>query len=176
MLEIKLKKEEYSDFIRGITPLIVDIFEQILKTKMNINGELLWDIRNGGNIWNIGKVKNNDIFDILNNSYIKKGGIKEGPVYSHALAHIIMAKSNDNILKSKVDEIVNVEQNIRNLAAHQIVSVTDKWFVDKSGKSPEEIMNIIRYLLVQAGVGVKKEDWDTYDVMNDKIVRYLEWF
>ena len=174
VLEIKLKKEEYSDFIRGITPLIVDIFEQILKTKMNINVELLCDIRNGVNIWNIGKLKNNDIFDILNNSYIKKGGIKEGPVYSHALAHIIRAKSNDNILKSKVDEIVNVEQNIRNLAAHQIVSVTDKWFVDKSGKSPEEIMNIIRYLLVQAGVGVKKEDWDTYDVMNDKIVRYLE--
>ena len=174
VLEIKLKKEEYSDFIRGITPLIVDIFEQILKTKMNINVELLCDIRNGVKIWNIGKLKNNDIFDILNNSYIKKGGIKEGPVYSHALAHIIMAKSNDNILKSKVDEIVNVEQNIRNLAAHQIVSVTDKWFVDKSGKSPEEIMNIIRYLLVQAGVGVKKEDWDTYDVMNDKIVRYLE--
>lgn len=174
VLEIKLKKEEYSDFIRGITPLIVDIFEQILKTKMNINVELLCDIRNGVNIWNIGKLKNNDIFDILNNSYIKKGWIKEGPVYSHALAHIIRAKSNDNILKSKVDEIVNVEQNIRNLAAHQIVSVTDKWFVDKSGKSPEEIMNIIRYLLVQAGVGVKKEDWDTYDVMNDKIVRYLE--
>lgn len=174
VLEIKLKKEEYSDFIRGITPLIVDIFEQILKTKMNINVELLCDIRNGVNIWNIGKLKNNDIFDILNNSYIKKGGIKEGPVYSHALAHIIRAKCNDNILKSKVDEIVNVEQNIRNLAAHQIVSVTDKWFVDKSGKSPEEIMNIIRYLLVQAGVGVKKEDWDTYDVMNDKIVRYLE--
>lgn len=174
VLEIKLKKEEYSDFIRGITPLIVDIFEQILKTKMNINVELLCDIRNGVKIWNIGKLKNNDIFDILNNSYIKKGGIKEGPVYSHALAHIIRAKSNDNILKNKVDEIVNVEQNIRNLAAHQIVSVTDKWFVDKSGKSPEEIMNIIRYLLVQAGVGVKKEDWDTYDVMNDKIVRYLE--
>lgn len=174
VLEIKLKKEEYSDFIRGITPLIVDIFEQILKTKMNINVELLCDIRNGVNIWNIGKLKNNDIFDILNNSYIKKGGIKEGPVYSHALAHIIREKSNDNILKSKVDEIVNVEQNIRNLAAHQIVSVTDKWFVDNSGKSPEEIMNIIRYLLVQAGVGVKKEDWDTYDVMNDKIVRYLE--
>lgn len=35
-------------------------------------------------------------------------------------------------------------------------------------------MNIIRYLLVQAGVGAKKEDWDTYDIMNDKIVRYLE--
>lgn len=71
VLEIKLKKEEYSDFIRGITPLIVDIFEQILKTKMNINVELLCDIRNGVKIWNIGKLKNNDIFDILNNSYIK---------------------------------------------------------------------------------------------------------
>ena len=174
VLEIKLKKEEYSDFIRGITPLIVDIFEQILKTKMNINVELLCDIRNGVKIWNIDKLKNNNIFDILNNAYIKKGGIKEGPVYSHALAHIIRAKSNDDILKRKVDEIVDVEQNIRNLAAHQIVSVTDKWFVDKSGKSPEEIMNIIRYLLVQAGVGAKKDDWNTYDVMNDKIIKYLD--
>ena len=73
-----------------------------------------------------------------------------------------------------MDDIIDVEQNIRNLAAHQIISVTDKWFVDKSGKSSEEIMNIIRYLLVKAGVGAKKEDWNTYNVMNDKIVRYLE--
>ena len=39
---------------------------------MNINVELLCDIRNGVNIWNIGKLKNNDIFDILNNSYKKR--------------------------------------------------------------------------------------------------------
>lgn len=174
VLEIKLKKEEYSDFIRGITPLIVDIFEQILKNKMNINIDSLCDNRKGVKMWSIDKLKKNDIFDILNNAYSKNGGIKAGSVYSHALAHIIRTKSDDDILKNKVDDIVNVEQNIRNLAAHQIVSVTDKWFVDKSGKSSEEIMNIIRYLLVQAGVGAKKEDWNTYDVMNDKIVRYLE--
>lgn len=174
VLEIKLKKEEYSDFIRGITPLIVDIFEQILKNKMNINVDSLCDISKGVKMWNIDKLKKNDIFDILNNAYRKKGGIKAGPVYSHALAHIIRTKSDDDILKNKVDDIIDVEQNIRNLAAHQIISVTDKWFVDKSGKSSEEIMNIIRYLLVKAEVGAKKEDWNTYNVMNDKIVRYLE--
>lgn len=174
VLEIKLKKEEYSDFIRGITPLIVDIFEQILKNKMNINVDSLCDISKGVKMWNIDKLKKNDIFDILNNAYRKKGGIKAEPVYSHALAHIIRTKSDDDILKNKVDDIIDVEQNIRNLAAHQIISVTDKWFVDKSGKSSEEIMNIIRYLLVKAGVGAKKEDWNTYNVMNDKIVRYLE--
>jgi CRISPR-associated protein (Cas_Csm6). len=139
---------------------------------MNRRGEEVCDIRKGVKMWNMDKLKKNNIFDILNNAYIKKGGIKEGPVYSHALAHIIRAKSNDDILKSKVDEIVDVEQNIRNLAAHQIVSVTDKWFVDKSGKSPEEIMNIIRYLFVQAGVGAKNDDWNTYDVMNDPIITY----
>ena len=62
-------------------------FTPILKTKMNINVELLCDIRNGVKIWNIGKLKNNDIFDILNNSYIKKGGIKEGPVYSRTCTY-----------------------------------------------------------------------------------------
>lgn len=174
VLEIKLKKEEYSDFIRGITPLIVDIFEQILKNKMNINVESLCDIRRGVKIWNIDKLIDNDMFDILNNAYINKGGIKEGPVYSHALAHIIRAKSNDDVLKSKVDGIVEVEQNIRNLAAHQIVSVTNNWFVEKSGKSSDEIMNIVRYLLVQAGVSVKKEDWNTYDLMNNKIINFLD--
>ena len=37
MLEIKLKKHEYADFIRAISPLITDLFRKILKAQLNID-------------------------------------------------------------------------------------------------------------------------------------------
>lgn len=91
--------------------------------------------KDGNKIWSISKLKENGLYDILDNAYKEKGGFREGSVYSHALANIINAKSEDEILKQKVDDIVHVEQCVRNLAAHQIVSVTAEWFIEKSGKS-----------------------------------------
>lgn len=41
-------------------------------------------------------------------------------------------------------------------------------------KSADDVMDIIKYLLVQAGVGVKKDDWNTYDSMNELIIHYLQ--
>lgn len=35
-------------------------------------------------------------------------------------------------------------------------------------------MNIIKYLIVQAGVGARKDDWDTYDKLNQMIITALE--
>jgi len=77
-------------------------------------------------------------------------------------------------LKCKIDEIISIEKNIRNLAAHQIVSVTEQSVIDKTGKSSQDIMNIIKYLIVQAGVGARKDDWDTYDKLNQMIITALE--
>ncbi|OKZ94409.1 MAG: hypothetical protein BHW18_02720 [Eubacterium sp. 36_13] len=46
--------------------------------------------------------------------------------------------------------------------------------IDKTGKSSQDIMNIIKYLIVQAGVGAGKDDWDTYDKLNQMIITALE--
>ncbi len=173
-VKIKLEKKEYSDFIRSITPLIVDVLEQILLLKFNI--DINESCRGEKKIkkWDIIKLQRNGLLDILNEAYKDKGGFKGGLVYSDALVNIIKAKSHDEILNQKADDIVKVEHRVRNLAAHQIVSVTAEWFIEKSGKSADDIMNIIKYLLVQAGVGAKKDDWNTYDSMNQLIIRYLE--
>lgn len=173
-VKIKLEKKEYSDFIRSITPLIVDVLEQILLLKFNIDIDESCRGEKKIKKWDIIKLQRNGLLDILNEAYKDKGGFKVGPVNSGSLADIIKAKSQDEILKQKVDDIVRVEQSVRNLAAHQIVSVTAEWFIEKSGKSADDIMNIIKYLLVQAGVGAKKDDWNTYDSMNQLIIHYLE--
>ena len=174
VLQLKLKKEEYADFIRAITPLIVDLFEQILKLKFNITVANSCDIRKGVETWNIGKLHKNGLFDILNTAYSDRGGFRSCPVYSENLAYIIKDKSSDDTLKGKIDEIISIEKNIRNLAAHQIVSVTEQSVIDKTGKSSRDIMNIIKYLIVQAGVGAGKDDWDTYDKLNQMIITALE--
>ena len=62
-----------------------------------------------------------------------------------------------------------VERDVRNLAAHQIVAVTKEWIKRKTGYEPEEIMKIIKNAVEYAGICVKKEDWKSYDAMNDYI-------
>lgn len=173
-VKIKLEKKEYADFIRSITPLIVDVLEQILLLKFNIDINESCLVKKKIKEWDIMKLQRNGLLDILNEAYKDKGGFKGGLVYSDALVNIIKAKSHDEILNQKADDIVKVEHRVRNLAAHQIVSVTAEWFIEKSGKSADDIMNIIKYLLVQAGVGAKKDDWNTYDSMNQLIIHYLE--
>ncbi len=173
VLRIKVLKEEYADFIRGITPIVVDLLEMILKLKMGIDIEQCCNVTKGVKKWDRDKLAANGLLELLNNAYKASGGINNGPVYSHALKYIIDEKSDDAILKEKVAEMIEVEQKVRNMAAHQIVSVTEQWFKENTGKTPKDIMQNIQYLIVQAGIGVKKEDWNTYDDMNCLIAKYL---
>jgi CRISPR type III-A/MTUBE-associated protein Csm6 len=173
VLRIKVLKEEYADFIRGITPIVVDLLEMILKLKMGIDIEQCCNISKGVKKWDRDKLAANGLLELLNNAYKASGGINNGPVYSHALKYIIDEKSDDAVLKEKVAEMIEVEQKVRNMAAHQIVSVTEQWFKENTGKTPKDIMQNIQYLIVQAGIGVKKEDWNTYDNMNSLIAKYL---
>ena len=173
VLRIKVLKEEYADFIRGITPIVVDLLEMILKLKMGIDIEQCCNISKGVKKWDRDKLAANELLELLDKAYKASGGINNGPVYSHALKYIIDEKSDDAVLKEKVAEMIEVEQKVRNMAAHQIVSVTEQLFKENTGKTPKDIMQNIQYLIVQAGIGVKKEDWNTYDNMNSLIAKYL---
>ena len=83
---------------------------------------------------------------------------------------LINKYSEDNVLKQKIKEIMDIEQAIRNLAAHEIVSVTEEWIKEKTGFSSKQIFELIKFLIVKAGVKVSKEDWESYDKMNEIIV------
>ena len=44
----------------------------------------------------------------------------------------------------------------------------------KTGKNARQIFDLIKYLVREAGVKAKEEDWNSYDVMNKKIEDYLD--
>ena len=73
----------------------------------------------------------------------------------------------------KVNDVIEIEGKVRNVAAHEIVSVTEEWFQDRTGKNARDIFQIIQYLIGKAGINVKKQDWQSYDRINESIAQYL---
>lgn len=172
VLQMKVQKQEYADFIRGITPLVVDLFGNILKRECGISIEDYCTYsRDGVMMWERRKLEKVELMQLLNNEY--SGDFRMGPVYSGQIAKIICRKSDDKVLVQKVSEIALIERKIRNPAAHEIISVTNEWIQKETGKTMAEIIAIIKYLVVKSGINAKDADWKSYDTMNMKIEHYL---
>ena len=69
----------------------------------------------------------------------------------------------------RIQELVNIEQNVRNVAAHNIVSVTPEWIKERTGKSVDDIFWILKYVCEQVKINTRKENWNSYDSMNKRI-------
>jgi hypothetical protein len=172
VLQIKLHKEEYADFIRGITPIVVDLLEAILDKQCGIRISDYCTEKDGMKKWDSRKLENSEILTLLNEEY--NGESRFGPVYSNALAKLIERKCTDATVIKKVGEITKAESMVRNVAAHEIVSVTDEWFQKKAGKSAQDIFADLRYLIGKAGINATAEQWRSYEHMNHMIKERLE--
>ena len=118
--------------------------------------------------WSAEKLKGTDILQTLEQAF--HGTFKGKEVYSVHLMYLIDATSVDVAVKDKVRYLREIEERVRNDAAHDIISVTDKTIEQKTGFKPAKIMQMIRELFNYTGMRVKKEYWDSYDYMNQSIV------
>ena len=118
--------------------------------------------------WSAEKLKGTDTLQTLEQAF--HGTFKGKEVYSVHLMYLIDATSVDVAVKDKVRYLREIEERVRNDAAHDIISVTDKTIEQKTGFKPAKIMQMIRELFNYTGMRVKKEYWDSYDYMNQSIV------
>ena len=77
-------------------------------------------------------------------------------------------------LRQLAEKLRNVEIKIRNLAAHEIVSIKDGTIKELTGLTGNQIMNMIKDIFAYTGIGVKREYWNSYDDMNQKILEIME--
>lgn len=171
-LDLKLKRGEYADFLRAITPLGVDLLEMVLERFCGVDIERYYCKKRVVE-WDKKALQGTEIQEILDEAYKHKQGFRGGVVYSSHLNAIVKAKCSDVRLANRVQELVEVEQKVRNIAAHQIVSVTPEWIKEKTGKSTIQIMDMIKSICEKVEINTKKEYWRSYDVMNDKIIEAL---
>ena len=68
-----------------------------------------------------------------------------------------------------------VERSARNLAAHEIESITEEWLKDKcSGMDSRSILNLLKKIVGRSGMNVSSKDWNSYDEMNEGIKVFLD--
>lgn len=186
-LSTKLKRKEYIDFIRGITPIVVELFEVVLKGrgKLDINDYCkIGD--NKVRMWDSSKVINklpgrdDSIQDIVNKEYQLKNNYSNSEkkfelkmIYSEALLYLIKNIIDNTDLAETASNIRSVEANVRNLAAHDIVSLDEKNIEEKTEFTPEKIMGMIKKLFAYTSFGIKKEDWNSYEYMNQELKRRI---
>lgn len=186
-LQIKLKRGDLADFIRGITPVVADLLEQILLKKHGVD---IFDycepkINKNNKSKSKGKTPKlickklqetetgRHILELLNQKYSKKGYTDN--MLSSAQMTVILKgyEKNDPAFQKRIQGIRDVEERVRNLAAHEIVSITPEWIKKTSGFAPEEIMDNIRKLASDAQMKINADTWKSYDRMNDMIKQHL---
>lgn len=171
-LSVKLKRGEYADFVRGITPIIVDLFEIVLKRQCGIDINAYTKMVKGVRQWDGKKLEGTNLKRIFENAY--RGMFREGPVYSDHFRIIIENNSQDLRLKQLVNDLRSVESNIRNMAAHQIVSITEEKIKKMTGFTGRQIMDKIITIFSYTGMKIEKSSWSSYESMNDLIIQAME--
>ncbi len=177
MLDVKLKRHEYADFIRAISPLITELFKRIVKCRCNIDIDKLYDSKSGK--WKETRLKSDlqgkEILGILNKAYENQGGFRaNGPVYATHLKEIAEAKQAGLEVIQLMQELRKVEENLRNSASHTMISVTERTISIESGFTAEQIMKKLRDCFKYAGINIKTDQWKDYDKMNDIIIEQIE--
>ena len=170
-LELKLHRGEYADFVRAITPLGVDLLELVITEYCGIDIKLYYFERNHKKEWKIEELKSSGLEVFTRN---KKNKGLSGPIYAWQLNNIIQARCKDVNLKRRTNELLEIEKRARNLAAHNVVSVTKEWVKEQTGKQVDEIMWIIKYICERVKINTREENWKSYDRMNEQIIRELE--
>lgn len=173
-LNIKLRKRQYADYIRAITPVVLDILLVYMRKKQRISEEKFC-VRSRKGIWylSINKMEKSapDILAILKRKYPM---LKENPLSSDYVSEIILAKEEELKVISSIEKIREVEKEIRNYAAHEIVAITEESILRDASIRPEEIIELLKFLSIRAGIKIRKEDWNSYDHMNENIIHEIE--
>ncbi len=176
-LQVKVARKEYDSFLRGITPVVLEVLVAIVNSCLNIDfrrdyceGEFC--------ILRSRKLKSNatgnSILDILNSSY--KGEFKDKPLSSEYLFHLLLPqKKNNSILCKNIEPSIGldtismlkrVEKKARNYAAHTLVAVSDDWIYDRVGCRSDEIIKALRNVADATILKDYNVDWESYDKMN----------
>ena len=171
-LDIKRKRGEYADFLRAITPLLVELFNNVLKNCFRYDLKDYTETARGEFRW-----KDIDVNEELNKLISEEDWkiyYRKKPVSYYHL-YIIMKnipKTDEQMKAFEISEkLKEVEQKIRNKAAHQMVCVTENIIQEITNMTSDGIMKKIRELFTYSDINIPKQGgWNSYELMNDSII------
>lgn len=162
-MKIKFQREEYGDYFRALTPALVDILRLIIERHMIPNlsnfieptyketdsGELIYK----GQVWSKEKIESsrNKVRQTWNRYYGDRFNYKHYISSSH-LVKLIADYSHDDQLVDTVNQIRQVEKNLRNILAHEVIYASQRWIESRVNVSLQEVQIMLKRLLKYAGL------------------------
>ena len=175
-MDVRLKRGEYVDFIRAITPLLVDLFELVLKKQCGVDINDYCEVKKYKRVsrrqWSESKLQKTEVKQVLDKAF--QGKFNGTDIYAVHLKYLIDHFSDNSTLKELVEKLRSVEEQIRNDAAHDVISVTEETIIQKTGFTSTKIMQMIQNIFYYTGISVKKEYWKSYDEMNMRILKEID--
>lgn len=168
-LQSKVESQEYADVLRSISPILVKLFEEILLKQTGLDLKDYSYKINGILYWDTDKLKKNPACsNILNKRY--GSGFEGGWIKSDHLAALIQGMVKEKSVRRCVDDLREIEKRVRNLAAHNMISVSDDWIKKETGYTSKEIICIVRKAFLYTSYNIPVRLWDSYDRMNEDII------
>lgn len=178
ILKIKIKNEEYSDFLRAISPLFFVLLENVIQFHGGIHlDDFIFTEKNKETAandiyitkWKIKAVSENEVLSgiIPNNGY--------NPIVTteHYCKWIAEMDAISSDVKALVDKIRSVEKGIRNPVAHTITCVTEDIIKKSTGMNAKDIYLNLRNLTGKVGVRITSNELYSYDNLNNVIIDLL---
>ena len=175
-LFMKVESGSYADFVRGITPLILEVFVRVVKKLTGLNPYEFCEYNSKINsyIWSQEKLEGNtqttEWVSIWKERF--KGDFKFGFVSSQTLLYLILEYGNENE-KTLANQLREIEDKIRNIAAHQIKAVTDELIKRVVRKDSRTIVKLFKDMFKCTDIETSKNTWNSYRDMNDYIIAQI---
>ena len=173
----KANSGNYADFVRGMTPLILEVFVLNVEKIAGVNPYDMcdYDEKRKSYIWSDEKLAKNPKTIGWIELWEKKfeGGFKVGIINSQSLLYLISEYGQEQE-KNAASSLRWVEVAVRNIAAHQIKAITNESVKKEVGKTCEDIVDLFKVLFKYSRVDSSSKVWDSYDDMNDYIVNQID--
>ena len=169
----KVSSGNYADFIRGMTPLILEVFVLNVEKIAGVNPYDMcdYDDKRKSYVWSEEKMAKNPKTIGWIELWAKKfdGGFKPGIINSQSLFYLISEYGQEQE-KNVANSLRWVEVAVRNIAAHQIKAITNESVKKEVGKTCEDIVGLFKVMFRYSCVDSSERVWRSYEDMNDYIV------
>lgn len=186
LLGLQQKSGQLIDFVRGISPALSRLFEAFLKEKCNrkVKEDFCVKSYNDPNHWRLKRdriaARDKELLAYYDAKY--ETGFRDSDIACSSLLPMIEfdcradgRNPNEAVIK-KAQTMRAVEEKLRNPAAHNITAVKEEQFVKLAGISSNKLLADMQWLfrLTYTRYFPPEGDlWNSYEVMNEKIIELL---
>jgi len=176
-LQIKVERGEITEFARGVSPVLTNLFISYLKNIYSI------DINNSctiskDNIRKLTEQKLKDtgfwnIYDQYYDHKFQSQFLSFGTMIP--LLQELCTKNNRQSDLAAINKLRNFEKDVRNKVSHQIIGITEDQLKEDYNYSSKDILDLLREFFCKTFKTYQSAaEWDSYEKMNDELIKRLK--